>query len=84
MQTVTRIIITTSVLIFGASGWAQTSITPSQPTHYFYTPMAKVDPPNHLVLGSFMKYHSACRRTFKFRPRLWTTSEDEYRRKVWI
>ena len=51
MQTVTRIIITTSVLIFSASGWAQTSITPSQPTHYFYTPMAKVNPPNHLVLG---------------------------------
>jgi hypothetical protein len=30
---------------------AQTSITPSQPTHYFYTPMAKVNPQNHLVVG---------------------------------
>lgn len=51
MQTVTRIIITTSVLIFSASVWAQTSITASRPTYYFYTPMAKVNPPNHRVLG---------------------------------
>lgn len=30
---------------------AQSTITPSQPTHYYYTPMARVNPPNHLVLG---------------------------------
>jgi hypothetical protein len=51
MKTITGIIIATSVLIVTASGWAQTSITPSQPTHYFYTPMSQVNPPNHLVLG---------------------------------
>lgn len=30
---------------------AQTAITPSRPTHYFYTPMARVNPQNHLVIG---------------------------------
>ena len=30
---------------------SQISITPAEPTHYFYTPMAKVNPPYHLVLS---------------------------------
>jgi hypothetical protein len=29
----------------------QISITPAEPTHYFYTPMAKVNPPYHLVVS---------------------------------
>ncbi len=40
-------------IVFIAAGLTdgQTSITPSQPTHYFYTPTASVNPPNHLVLS---------------------------------
>jgi hypothetical protein len=51
MQTGIRIVFAASVLLFITSGWSQVSITPSRPTHYFYTPMAKVNPANHLVVG---------------------------------
>ena len=51
MQTGIRIVFAASVLLFITSGWSQVSIIPSRPTHYFYTPMAKVNPANHLVVG---------------------------------
>jgi hypothetical protein len=51
MQTGIRIVFAASVLLFITSGWSQVFIIPSRPTHYFYTPMAKVNPANHLVVG---------------------------------
>ncbi|MDG5815834.1 hypothetical protein QA601_12150 [Chitinispirillales bacterium ANBcel5] len=37
--------------VFSSSLLAQTTIEPSQPTHYLYTPTAHVNPPYHLVLS---------------------------------
>jgi hypothetical protein len=51
MRNLAAALATCVILVYSSTSNGQTSITASNPTHYFYTPAPYVNPPYHLVLS---------------------------------